>query len=363
MVIGIDASRYGEPEATGVEHYSRQIIDGIIGQVKKNSKLKLVLYSKKRLFKTTKQLKNHVIREGRLWTLWKLSREMRKNPPDVLFVPSHVLPLSRPKKSVITIHDTAFRHFREAYSFFQYHYLNWSTAYAVKHAWRIIVPSQATSRDLQKFFQCPPEKIVVIPHGFSAPRENKNVVRSFILHKWKNFVFFVGRLETKKNILALLQAFSDFLKTHPDYRLILGGKRGIGFPQILKKAIRRNLLRNVIMPGYLTEAEKQLLYKNCRFFVFPSLYEGFGLPVQEAFYYGKAVLLSDTSSLPEVGGKAALYCDPHNIDRIRNGMEQLADDRELRENLGRLGKKRLKLFSWENCAHETLKVLTGKNNG
>ena len=172
MNIGIDASRYTHEYATGVEYYSRMIIDGVIREVLKKKNDKIVLYSRKQLTfsddvkdlvkKNKGRITRKVLPAKRLWTLCALSNEMQTNPPDVLFVPSHVLPLTRPEKSVITIHDVAFRQLRGSYSFFQYHYLNWSTKYAVKHATKIIVPSEATAKDLKKFFKCPGGKIEVI---------------------------------------------------------------------------------------------------------------------------------------------------------------------------------------------------------
>ena len=168
MKIGIDASRYKHKEATGVEWYSRHIINGLLKEISASgSEDEVILYSREKLDLSG----NKVLSGQRFWTLGSLSKEMSKNPPDVLFVPSHVLPLNLPKRSVITIHDVAFKHLKNSYSFSQYHYLNWSTKFAVKKATKIIVPSEATKEDLIKFFQCPVEKIVVIPHGFEAPAE------------------------------------------------------------------------------------------------------------------------------------------------------------------------------------------------
>lgn len=394
MKIGIDASRYAHSEATGVEWYSWHIINALLEQIGKDDKddvsskpksrsgsrtdNEVILYSKSPLHAKSNfspaaasplhlKITNRVLPFKRLWTLWKLSAEMKKNPPDVLFVPSHVLPLYLPKKSVITIHDTAFRHLKKSYSFLEYHYLNWSTKFAVKNATKIIVPSEATKKDLIEFFNCPKGKITVIQHGFEPPNftqadidkvfRNSEIFKYFDITKNSPYIFFVGRLESKKNLARLIEAFEKFLKKYPDYRLILAGKRGTGFEQILKTVNRLKLNQKVIMPGYITEEEKAVLYKYCQIFAFPSLYEGFGLPILEAFYYEKPVLTSFVSCLPEVAGDAVYYVDPKNIHAIYEGLDTLVSNKDYVRGLVKLGKERLKLFSWKIAAKKTLDVI------
>ncbi len=362
MKIGIDASRYKHAEATGVEWYSWHIINGLIEEMADSKDDELVLYSKGPLKIARKNVTNRVLPAKRLWTLRCLSKEMWMHPPDVLFVPSHTLPLNVPKKSVITIHDVAFRHLKNVYSFSEYHHLNWSTKMAVKHGTRIIVPSEATKNDLVKFFNCKPEKVVVIPHGFEKPKDvdadevmsNSIVFKYFGITKATKYILFVGRLESKKNLVKLVEAFAKFVEKNPDYQLILAGKRGLGFDKIIKAVNKLKLADKVIMPGYITEEEKAVFYQNCSFFVFPSLYEGFGLPLLEAFYYGKAVLCSNNSSLPEVGGNAAHYVNPENVEEISEGLEKLANDIEYAEDLVKKGQERLRIFSWKEAVKKTL---------
>lgn len=208
MKIGIDASRYGHEQSTGVEWYSFNIINSLLDIAEKDND-EIFLYSREKLAVANKNFIHSIlIKAKRFWTLFWLSLEMIKKNIDVLFVPSHVLPLIRPKRSVITIHDVAFRYLKNAYSPFQYNYLNWSTKYAVKHASKIIVPSNATKTDLISFFECPEEKIVVIPHGFSPSKvsdetiekqfSESEIFRDFHINKEMKFVLFVGRLESKK---------------------------------------------------------------------------------------------------------------------------------------------------------------------
>lgn len=381
MLIGIDASRYSHAQATGVEWYSHHIINGLIEQIDRNEEDKLILYSREPLVFEEKieeiikhkraRFENKVLCSKKLWTLWKLSREMELHPPDVLFVPSHVLPLSRPKHSVITIHDVAFKYLKTAYGFWEYKYLNWSTKYAVKHATKIIVPSEATGNDLVRFYNCSPEKIAVIPHGFKAPKAPKKttgdpfteyeIFRYFKMDKDTPYILFVGRLESKKNLERLIKAFARFVDGHPDYKLVLAGKRGVGFANIMRTVQELNMTEKVIMMGYVSEDEKDVLMQNCKIFAFPSLYEGFGFPILEAFHFGKPVLTSHVSCLPEVAKDAAHYCDPYDVESIENGLTKLVSDEAYAKELVGKGEERLKDFSWAKAAKLVLSVLESLN--
>lgn len=370
MILGIDASRTTHETSTGVEVYSEKIITHLLKLLVKNPYgfEKVRLYAKQHVILPedlrVSFIEQRILHAPRFWTLARLSREMRENPVDRLFVPSHVLPLVQPNFSVITIHDVAFRYLRSSYSFFQYHYLDWSTKYAVKHAKKIIVPSEATKEDLVKFYKCPSEKIVMIPHGFEAsilPKDVRTVhqiLESFGV-KDVPYVFFVGRLELKKNIHRLLQAFSLFLEKNPDFKLILIGKRGQGFDRILRIAQKLDIWDRILMPGYVDEYEKHVLFSHCEFFAFPSLYEGFGFPILEAFHYGKPVLTSNVSSMPEVSSDAAYLVDPFSVESIAQGLEALAQDEKLRSSLREKGKCQLEKFSWHTAARKTLEVLIG----
>ena len=368
MLIGIDASRYGSELATGVEHYSYKIINGLVEKASKSKDRKVVLYAKRRLGLSGGNISTRLIKSKRLWTLKGLSREMKEHAPDVLFVPSHVLPRTLPEKSVMMIHDVAFKYLRKAYSWTQFRYLDWSTKFAVKNATTIVVPSEATKSDLMHFYQCPEDKIKVVYHGFD-PLEvsskdidkvfsESEIFKYFDLKKSSKYVFFVGRLESKKNLEKLVEAFYDFSQTHEEYRLVLAGSRGVGADRIVKKISNLRLADKVIMPGYVTDEEKAALYKYCSVFAFPSLYEGFGFPVLEAFHFEKPVLTSHVSCLPEVAGDAAHYVDPYDPDDISMGLERLVNDSKYADKLISLGKERLKKFTWEKASKETYEILT-----
>lgn len=385
MKIGVDASRTVTGRKTGVEVYSHEITTRLARHALAQKTHDLIFYTPEKIadIKEGPHVIERVIRLPRLWTHARLSAELLLHPVDVLFVPSHVLPIIHPKKSVVTIHDVAFRHFREAYSNFQYRYLDWSTRAACRHAARIIVPSNATRRDLEALYDCNSKKISVIPHGPPGPhgpephgshgvalrQAHRDIAaaqrdsaalffQQFGLEPADRFILFVGRLETKKNLVRLIHAFAEFSRKFSDWKLVLAGMQGVGFQEIVRAVDHCSLWDRVIMPGYIEESEKAWLFRHAVFFAFPSLYEGFGLPVLEAFGHGTAVLASDTSSLPEVGGDGALYADPMNVRDLAEKMTTLANDSALRDRLIANGKRRLRDFSWERAARETWRLLT-----
>ena len=370
MKLGIDTSRYGHSEATGVEWYSYHLLNELIPLCGREHKSKVFLYSPKDFTLTVDlpfNVRKKVIPSKRFWTVFRFSLELLFNPVDRLFVPSHTLPFFSPKKSVITIHDVAFKYFRKCYSKFQYLLLDYSTRKAVKNSWKIIVPSIATKKDLINLYQCNPEKIVVIPHG--APEypkilqfsdtEKERLLRQFSLYEDDLFIFYVGRLEAKKNLIRLIEGFNRFLKEYPGWKLVLAGKRGVGFDEIWNTVVKLGLEKQVLMPGYIKEREKLFLMNACRILAFPSLYEGFGLPVLEGFSLRRPVLTSKSSSLPEVAGDAAYMVDPEKVEEIGVGLKRLASDGIFVNQLINKGQKQVGKFEWEKAAKATYEVLFG----
>lgn len=358
MIIGIDASRARHPHPTGVEVYSDEIIDGLLALSRSHKKHRLRLYTPKPLAGIPGAVQC-VLPFRRLWTQRHLTRELRQNPPDVLFVPSHVLPRWFPARSVITIHDVAFRRFPRAYSLRQLFYLHWTTRHAVRKAWRIIVPSAATRDDLVHYYGCDAKKVVVIPHGFRRPRvaisvaRERAILKRFGVADGAVYALFVGRLEHKKNIERLVEAFAQFRSDHPEWRLILGGGRGVGFERLIGRLERRDRLNGVLMPGYLTVEEKDVLMRHARLFTLPSLAEGFGFPILEAAAYGLPILASDIPALREFGSLVDEWVDPLKVDSIANGLTRLA----ARDASAR-GKKSLTRFSWNVAARNVWNLLT-----
>ncbi len=370
MKIAIDASRYNTENPTGVERYCCEIINGLLKYYWQQKDFQLLLYSPREFDVEgagSVRFKKRVIPFKRLWTQVRLSWAMLTERPEVLFVPGHVLPLIHPKHSIVTIHDVAFCRYPKAYKKIQRWYLNWSTRFAVKHAERIIVPSQAVKNDLAKFYKCKRGKVVVVHHGCEDKKTDldgadianmDDFFERYQFNPEKNkYMLFIGRLEKKKNIERMIEAFMKFSSHHPSWKLVLAGKPGHGFKSIQKMFFKKKLADKVIMPGYITDLERQFLSENCEFFVFPSLYEGFGLPLLSAFYYQKPIIVSDIGVFRELAEQAAYYVDPHKVAEISHAMMELAANQKMRKMLVGKGCDRLKKFGWEGAAEKTGAVI------
>ncbi|MDX9971145.1 MAG: glycosyltransferase family 1 protein [Candidatus Gracilibacteria bacterium] len=358
MKIAIDASRYGHKSATGVEWYSFHIINHLIQE---NKEHEFLLYCRDKIdIEESERVKLRVIKNKRLWTILGLTNRIFKDKPDCLFVPSHTLPILLPKRSAIMIHDLAFKRYRDSYKLFQYLYLDLSTRFAVRFSSRILVPSDATKNDLIRFYKCDPKKISTIYHGFDSNEylEEKDMKKASKFSAKIPYLLFVGRIETKKNISKILKAFERIKEKYSDFSLILAGKPGVGYPEIEKQISTMKHKQDVILPGYISEEEKRYLYKNAVCFVFPSLFEGFGFPVLEAFASKCPVVCSDSGSLPEVCGEACMLTNNNDDGALYENIFKLIENKEIREKLINMGLNRLSFFDWEKCAKETLKALT-----
>ena len=373
MLLGIDASRCVASYGTGVEAYSSAIIRHLLEKIQANPHGRfdrVHLYTPRALPSDFLGgrfpfVEEHVIPFPRLWTHVRLSTEMLSEPPDVLFIPGHVLPIIHPRKSVVTIHDVAFMPFPRAYGLFKRAYLKFSTWLAVREAAALIVPSQVVADDLVTYFSCPKEKIRVVHHGFDMPKEVPDnssgyILESFGLTKAMPYIFYVGRLEEKKNLTRLIEAFLEFHKTHPTWKLVLAGSRGLGFEKMFEVVEKHDAWNHVVMPGYITDQERTDLYKHCQFTAFVSLAEGFGFPILESMSYGKDVLMSDLPVMHEVAGThfKGTFVDPLSVDAIAKGLSVLAEQsKSASQERASVLKRIPEAYSWERAAEETLRAL------
>jgi glycosyltransferase involved in cell wall biosynthesis len=350
VMLYIDASRYNNTvKKTGVENYSFFLINELV----KSCPDDITLISPKKIPLDVKQI---IIPFPRLWTQIRLSWEIQRNKKiDNLFVPSHVLPLITPNNSTITIHDVAFKHLPESYGFLSRLYLDWAAKFAVKHAKKIIVPSQVTKKDLIDFYKCPADKIHVIPLGFSANTAgvNSDEESKVIGH----YLLYVGRIEHKKNTDTLIKAFALFSEKAPEIKLVLAGSKGRGGEEILN-SIPDNLKDRVIVTGYVSDNEKHVLMQNAMCFIFPSRYEGFGLPLLEAMHYKLPIIASRIPTSYEIAKENALFFDTENAEKLASLMTEVVSNKDLRSTLVQSHADTLKKYSWENCAKQTLDILS-----
>jgi alpha-1,3-rhamnosyl/mannosyltransferase len=213
----------------------------------------------------------------------------------------------------------------------------------------VIVPSEHTKRDVCGAYGVPQDRVQVIPWGASpvfAPRETPQ----------EKMILFLGSIERRKNVDGLIEAFCLWKNDHPEaapYTLTLAGPLGHGGEAICKKAARRTDIRYI---GYVPEAEKSALYARASLFVYPSFYEGFGMPVLEAFASGVPVVTSNRSSLPELAGGAAYLVNPYNVAAIADGLQRVLADDALRANMIAAGRARAAQFRWEEAARRLMDI-------
>jgi glycosyltransferase involved in cell wall biosynthesis len=234
---------------------------------------------------------------------------------------------------------------------------------AARAATRIIAISEAMVPEIVEHYDVPAERITVVPNGVGTSwfeREKPEALRElrFRYDLAKHYFLFVGTLQPRKNVERILEAYASLpeaVRRH--YQLVIAGKQGwraqplVGKLQALQAAGRVRWLQRV------PETDLRTLYQAASAFVFPSLYEGFGLPVLEAFASGVPVITSNVTSLPEVAGDAALLVDPLRVDAIAEAMSRLAGDASLGDRLVHLGRTRARLFTWENAVQQTIAVM------
>ncbi|MEK9152950.1 MAG: glycosyltransferase family 1 protein [Patescibacteria group bacterium] len=363
--IGIDASRANVKERTGVEWYAYHLIQELKTVIPADHRV--VLYSREPLRDGLGTLpanwESRVLSwPFKLWTQVRLSWEMKKRPPDLLFVPAHTLPVILPKHSINTIHDVGFAARPEFYSPSERRQQTAATRRAVRRASRILTVSEFSKNELLRRFGAKPEKIEVTPLGYDAERfhriEDRGELRRVLADYGFAQPYFlcVGRLESKKNLAGLLKAFRNF-KTHrgagDPVKLVLVGKRGLGYQAAMAEIALLPVAESVIELGYIAPEHMAHIYSGAVALLFPTWYEGFGLPVLEAWACGTPVIVSKAASLPEVCGSACQFVDPSNGETITNAMDQILTEQNMSVRLAALGSQRVGNFSWKKTAERT----------
>lgn len=368
MIIGVDGNEANVREKVGVSVYTLKHL--FYFQKNASSNLKFVVYLKKPpindLPDETPHFKYKIVNGSFLWSQIFLPLELLKNKfsrdrINVFFSPAHYSPRFCFCPAVVTIHDVAYLHYPDEFLKKDLYQLkNW-TEYSLHNATKIITVSKTTKKDVMRFYHTPENKIEVVYNGFEKEIDDQAVLGAGSQMTPlipSPYVLYVGTIQPRKNIIALIRAMTVLNKAHPEFTLVITGKKGWLFDQIFKEARNLYLENKIIFTGYVTDEELVTLYQKAFCFVLPSFYEGFGIPVLEAMSFGCPVISSFSSSLPEVGGEAMLYFDPDNHSELADKIVLLESDKKLRIDLIKKGRQRIKLFSWNKCAKETLKILT-----
>jgi len=291
----------------------------------------------------------------KFWTIVRLSWEMHSNKYDILFVPAHLHPFLRKKtKLIVTIQGLEFEKLPRMYPFLKRKLLRWITEKNVKRANKIITPSKSTKNDLIKYYSVDKSKIFVVYHGVGNPQAAFDAGQT---NKFGKYILYLGRGDLRKNINGLIKAFRILKKDHKiPHKLILVGPN-IGYK------ITRDLKQDVICTGYINDEEKWGLLKNADVFVFPSFYEGFGLPILEAQKVGTPVVCSSISSMPEIvfnpsdREPSAVLVNPYKPSEIAEGIHKVIRNQAFSDELVKRGYENVQRFSWPKCAKETLDVI------
>ncbi|MEZ4515446.1 MAG: glycosyltransferase family 1 protein [Chloroflexota bacterium] len=291
-----------------------------------------------------------------LWeqTAWPL--EIRRRGLDLIHSMAFVAPPVLPCPLVATIYDLSFVKYPEAFPPAQRRYLDNQTARTCRLAQRLIAISEAGRQDIHDAYGVPLDRIDVVrpgvdtlyhplpPADVEAFRQDEGLPDRYFLH--------VGTLQPRKNIPLLLDAFARL--NDPDVHLMLVGGRGWLYDEIFAQIEALGLGNRVRFVGYVPDEKLPYWYNAAVGLVYPSLYEGFGLPIIEAMACGTPVIAADTSSLPEAGGDNALYFNPHDADELAHHLEQVLNDATLRTKLGKAGPAQARKFTWTQAGHDLL---------
>lgn len=293
---------------------------------------------------------------------WDLARLTRQDKPDLIHV-QYTAPLLGNVPSVVTVHDVSFLEHPEYFTLARRSQLRFTVARTVRQAAMIVTVSEFSRDGILRAYDVSPDKVRVVPNAANPAfrpigREKAQASVRERLALNAPFVFSVGDLQPRKNQIGLIEAFVRLMKTQPQlaHHLVLTGKETWFAPKVKEAARTSGFADRIHFTGWVSDAELLELYNACDLFVFPSFYEGFGLPILEAMACGRAVACSNTSAMPEVADGAGLLFDQNNAESIARAMSDILLDSELRGRMERLGVKRAALFSWQKSARATLDV-------
>lgn len=374
--IGIDARFYG-PIGKGLGRYTQEIVDNIIKLDEDN---KYVIFLRKENFsdfisdnpkvkKVLTDIKWYGFAEQIIFPFYIWRERL-----NLMHFPHFNVPIFCPVKFVITIHDLILIKFPtlRATTLGPVIYKLKNLAYkivisrAIKRSKKVITVSKYTKDDLIRKFKIKPEKIIVTYEGVAdLVSAGEPVNDSEVLKKYKiipPYLLYVGNAYPHKNLERLIRVFFRINKSLPDLKLILVGKEDY-FYNRLKQYAKSFLAESgsaaagrIIFPGYIPDEELKVLYAHATLYIFPSYYEGFGLPPLEAMAHGLAVVSSNKTCLPEILGRAAIYFNSGDSVDMKYVIEKAMANKDLRENLRQRGYRQAKKYSWKECAEKTLEV-------
>lgn len=368
MNIGFDLNEANIPQRVGVNQVAYNTFVHLVKNL--TSEDTLVALSKDRplpdMPRESNNLKYEIFGPKKAWVLTGLTKRLWFGKPklDVLFSPSHYAPVLTKTKSVIFLMDMSFERFgNEYFTEYDLNQLKRWTPMSVKHAKKVLTISEFSKNEIISLYQTNPDKIeVVYPaydketfHGKVPYTKMVSVKKKY--HITGSYLFYWGTLQPRKNISRLIEAFAQI--PQPRLKLVIAGKKGWLYEQIITQAKKLGIEDRVIFTGFAPNEDLPALIKGSRAFILPSLYEGFGMPAVEAQAVGSPVVVSKVSSLPEVVGESGIYIeDPHSVKSIKMALEKvLSLSKSERSKIIKLGKENTKRFDWDKSAQKILGIL------
>lgn len=361
MRFSVDAHAIGR-NLTGNEVYVRNLLKGFDALDRESDFIVYLsepgaAHAVPERFDTREVSRNPFVRLG-----WDLSKRLRDDRPDLVHV-QYTAPVNCPVPIVVSVHDVSFLEHPEYFRPARVMQLKLTVRRTVQRAARILTPSDFSARQIQRAYGIDPGRITVVPNAVSSlfrPMQ-REAARDQIKQRFgvsAPYILMVGDLQPRKNQVGLIAAFEQLIRERPDlpHHLVLTGQNS-WFAERIHEAARKSAVTSRIhFTGFVRDEELLALYGGCELFVFPSFYEGFGLPIIEAMACGRAVACSNRSATVEVADGAAITFDPASTGAMVRAMRDLLLDNELRGRMERLGIQRAHGFQWKDAAAKTLEV-------
>ncbi len=354
-VIGVDASRWedprhpGEEKRSGVEIYSWRLLQSLADYF--GSQPCRPRFYAPRTIPSLPSAIQKIIPPRRFWTFRGLSAELRHSPPAAFFTPAYLIPAFAPAASTAVIHDLAFEAHPERYGFADWLGQHHAWAANRRRAKKLVAVSAATAQEIVRRHSAVSEKVITIPPGYrpnplfrSAETKGRTII-------------YVGRLDRKKNVGLLIEAFNLFSKRLPGWKLTLVGSDGLGAAEIRALARRSPFAENIVFAGYAAENEKAVLMSQAGIFAHPSGAEGSALSLLEAWDAGTAAVVADIPVMREIGEDAALYFRPGDPQDLAQKLYELATNVNARFGLAVCGREKLEKYSWEKTAEKIAQII------
>lgn len=369
MKIAIDATIIRK-ENTGTGFYIINLINGL-AKIKDGNDYYIFMNNElsKEFFNfennnfhiINKNFKNRIFRV--IWQFFLFPFELKKLKVRVLHSPNYITPLFKLGfKVIVTIHDLTFYLFPEKFTVTKRLLFKYMLPLFIKISDKIIAVSNNTKKDILKFFKISESKVIVTfesypeYYTYNNDSNDQNILTKYGIGS--KYLLFVGMIEPRKNILSILKSFKE-IDSDLELDLVIAGKKGWYYKEIelyLEKLLRIGIKNKIIFTGYVSEPELKYLYQNAFIFIYPSIYEGFGIPPLQAMACKVPVITSNLSSLPEVVGDAAIMVNPYDINKISEAIKTLYNDLDKRSELVNKGVIQAKKFSLENFAKNTIDV-------